>query len=858
MRIIPLGGAHEVGASSTIVEFGQHRILVDAGIRIGAHEGDQLPDLSRIQMEAGRLSAIFLTHAHMDHSGALPLVHMAYPNVPIYMTPATAAVVRILLSDSLRLMEGKFEREGEIPLFPPEAVASCLGCIRPIPFDFPVKIAEGQVSAIFHPAGHILGASSITFQGRTGSLLISGDISVTDQRTVPGMLAPNIRPDVVMIESTYGDRLHAHRPTQEAQLIQTVANVVESGGKVIFPAFAVGRAQEIVLILRQAVAARLLPEFPIYVDGMVQSVCDAYSRFPTYLQKHLRVSLQKGENPFFPAGGSVFRVRNAQERKRVLEGPPCCIIASSGMMTGGPSAFYASHLASNRSNLIAITGYQDEEAPGRRLLDMAEAPPESRSLRINDQNVRIECKVAKYALSAHADSGEISGLIGQMSPSQGVILVHGDGDARSSLASTIERLVGGKVYTPGNGEILAFEQSRKVFYNSPRRKTRTLRIGGAHQPLDQRALSHLHQALWAESGRRGLYRLSDLHARWFGPEYEASTDDLNALSELLAGGQPYFSPDFRRNHLFRLNSPKSSKQKRNAKTSSNSGVLEMNQALQCVAKIFPDVEESGLYKKGARQEEQKLRLYFRFPAVAKKKYAQHFKDLEQQTGWSIELNDMPHHAALESLARQLLPNAWNLAKNPAIFHEKQSVRLRIYEPEEAGYEELADTLCADYLEQTGYSVDFMFVRASAPPLKKEPQKGDTKLEINRAYQHIEHIFAPLPHQPYKKSKKGEKIVLSFLSPEIGHRYSTTLDQISEAIGWPISINPEPNQYGIKQEVRSLFPAHWHIAGEPGVIKQRALVRVCLDSIPQEDELNEIAEEIFERTGFHLEVASSDA
>ncbi|TNE43656.1 MAG: MBL fold metallo-hydrolase [Deltaproteobacteria bacterium] len=855
MRIIPLGGADEVGASSTIVEFGNVRLLVDAGIRIGEQGGNQLPDLSRIKDEAGPLDGIFLTHAHMDHSGALPLVHMAYPDVPIYMTPATAAVVRILLSDSLRLMDKRYQHELEIPLYPPEAVASCLGVIRPIPFDYPISSISGEAAATFHPAGHILGASSISLSGRSGSILISGDISVTEQRTVPGMLPPSLQHDVVMVESTYGDRMHAHRPTQENNLIRTVADVIESGGKVLFPAFAVGRAQEVILILQHAIERGELPEMPVFVDGLVQAVCDTYSRFPTYLQQHLRSRLKRGQNPFFPSDGTVFRVRSAQQRDRVLEGGACCIIASSGMMTGGPSAFYASHLVDSPKNMIAITGYQDEEAPGRRLLEMAEAHPSKRKLRIKDRVYKVRCRVERYSLSAHADSFEIAGLVRQMDPAQGVVLVHGDEGARGSLASTMEGFVGSKVYTPTNGEILQFSNKKKVFF-SPPRTGKAPRIGGTDQALDMHGLSHLHQSLWAETGRQGLYRLADLHARWYGPNQDFNEGEADSLQTMLEDSDLFVS-DHKRPHLFRLRSLEPTKKKeRPSQGPTEYGVLEMNRALQCVAKYFQP--EDGLYKKGARQENRQLLLFFRFPQIAEEKFADKLEELGKETGWSVVLNDMPHHAALDEVVRRLLPEEWDLMKNPSIMHDRQTVRLTIFRPdnwEEDALEWELSQLCDRYLEETGYRLEAMFKKRRSP--KPAAGLSDGPMEINQAYQYIEESFANCVHRPYKKSKKGGQIVLSFLTPEIGEHYKEKLDTLSEETGWPIEINPEPNLYGIKQEVRLLIPDSWGMKRDPAPIKTQRVVRVRVDEIPEPQQVEEVAQQVFVNTSFHLELSAGD-
>jgi Cft2 family RNA processing exonuclease len=851
MRILPLGGAHEVGASSTIVDFGTARVLVDAGVRIGSNTRDPLPDLALIQEEAGSIDAIFLTHAHLDHTGALPLVHLAFPNVPIYMTPATFAVVQILFSDSLNIMEQRRQQESEIPMYPPAAVASCLGRVKPIPFDYPVVVKAGELSATFHPAGHILGAASIVFNGRSGSLMMSGDISVTEQRTVPGMLPPSsIRPDVVVVESTYGGRLHANRPTQERRLVETVAEVLEADGKVLIPSFAVGRAQEVILILQQAMESGQLPSFPIYVDGMVRSVCNAYNRFPSYLQQPLRQTLRRGQNLFFPSGGEVIAVKHQKQRDSVIEGEACCIISSSGMLTGGPSAYYASHLVDNPRNLIAITGYQDEESPGRKLLDLYDTPAQQRTLKIGEKVVAVRCKVEKYSLSAHADSGEIAGMIGSLSPSQGVVLVHGDREAREALATMMDGVIRCNILLPTNGEDLRFRQGRKVFLSAPQRRNESrARIAPVSQTLTRSSLSHLHQALWSESQSKGLYRALDLYQRWYGPNSVPQEGELEELETWLREEKRLFEEDARRPHMFRL---RSTTQKVLRPKSRNDGRVEMNKAFQRTTQLFP--RESGLYKKGARQEENKLLLFFRFPSVAETKYAEKLKELEQDTGWSVELNKMPHHASLEEAAREIVPEKWSLFRNPSIQHEKSNVRLRLYTTEESHKTEVFAQMQEDFENKTGYTLELEDLGSEPQREQTQPTvKAEEPLEINRAYQAIDDRFRDKAQKPYKKSKKGDTIVLSFLSPVVGQRYESLIQELSVSIGWPLRINPESNQYGIRQEVRGLVPTEWGLLREPGVLKQHQIVRISLQHEPAREQLEEIAEQIFERTGFHLEI-----
>ena len=215
---------------------------------------------------------------------------------------------------------------------------------------------------------------------------MTGDVSVANQLTIPGMVVPQCRPDVMVMESTYGNRQHADRAQQEAALALRVAEVIEAGGKVLVPAFAVGRSQEVILILARAMRRKQIPEFPVFVDGMVRSVNAVYSAFGDDLAPQVRRRAERDEDIFY--SDTVGAVSSPADRHQVLSGPPCCIVASSGMLIGGASSFYAERLAGDAGNLIAITGYQDEESPGRALLDLMQAKDsEERALMLNGQRV---------------------------------------------------------------------------------------------------------------------------------------------------------------------------------------------------------------------------------------------------------------------------------------------------------------------------------------------------------------------------------------------------------------------------------------------------------------------------------------
>src|SRR5437660_1369345 len=403
MQVVFLGGASGVGASCLAIELADQWIVVDAGVRVD-RKSDPLPDLALL--EGKDVRAIFVTHAHADHIGALPLVHQAFPTVPIFASRATGLLMEVMLSDALKIMNRRAMEEMELPLYPETLVAGMLNRVRPLPVGQSLTFPElPGVSVYASRAGHIAGAVCLGFTAPDGSIVVSGDISITPQRTVLGALPPPLpSPDLLILESTYGTRLHPNRQAEEQRLAQAVAEGIARGGHTLIPCFALGRGQELLLLLQAAQEKGQIPAFPIYVDGLVRRVCSTYMLLPEALSPVLQRQIRKGYLPF--SGHNVTFVRDERERERILAGPPACIITSSGMLTGGPSAWYAARLAPQADQSILITGYQDEESPGKRLLDVAERKKDT--LELGGLQAQVQCREAKYRLSAHAGGGELA------------------------------------------------------------------------------------------------------------------------------------------------------------------------------------------------------------------------------------------------------------------------------------------------------------------------------------------------------------------------------------------------------------------------------------------------------------------
>ena len=529
MQVIFVGGASGIGASCLAIQLAEQWIVVDAGVRTD-RKADPLPDLALL--EGKDVRAIFVTHAHADHIGALPLLHQAFPTAPIYASRGTALLMEVMLADALKIMTRRAVEEMELPLYPEALVAGMLTQVRPLPVGEPVTLPVlPGVTIHASRAGHIAGAVSLGFVAADGSLVVSGDISSTAQRTVLGAVPPPVEhPDLLVLESTYGGRLHPNREGEEQRLAQALAACIAAGGHTLIPCFGLGRGQEVLLLLQAAQEKGQIPDFPIYVDGLVRRVCSTYMLLPEALAPRLQRQIRKGYVPF--TGPNVTFVRDGRDRERVLAGPPACILSSSGMLTGGPSAWYAARLASNPNASILITGYQDEESPGKRLLALAEPRKDDetagrpRLLELDGQQVEVQCQVAKYSLSAHADGGELAAYAAALKPRR-VALVHGDEDARAALRALLNET---EVLLPANGTTVEGKPAHSTHRASPAPEEPVtlpaLPTGiGKGVPFDYPHVEELWRAVTQVPTLR-IVTARELALIWYGEATEATTRSI--------------------------------------------------------------------------------------------------------------------------------------------------------------------------------------------------------------------------------------------------------------------------------------------------------------------------------------------
>ena len=382
MKFRFLGGATEVGSLSMYVEEENNRFLFDYGFTPSSPP--------RLPLKAPLADAVFLSHAHIDHSGLIPQLN-ARIGAPVFSTPPTMDISEILWSDSYKICN----LEGYKQMFSWNDMKQARNNFKLISFEDEVEFGDLKID--FHSAGHIPGSMMIDIQGEKRTLF-TGDLNTRDSRLLQG--AKPVKCDNLIVEATYAGREHKPRKEQEREFIEKINEVVDRGGKVVIPAFAVGRTQEIMMILKDQ-------GFDIWVDGMGKSIIQIFLKYPRYIQSH--VALQQ-------ALQQVSLTYNPTDRKKALKGD--VIITTSGMMDGGPVLQYVNYIKDDPVNAILLTGYQVEGTNGRRLLDKG-------TLNLAGVEQKISAEIGFFDFSAHCGHSELMEFIRDCDP-ENVILFHSE------------------------------------------------------------------------------------------------------------------------------------------------------------------------------------------------------------------------------------------------------------------------------------------------------------------------------------------------------------------------------------------------------------------------------------------------
>jgi metallo-beta-lactamase family protein len=447
-----LGAAGTVTGSKYLLETGTHRVLVDCGMFQGLkslRERNWAPLPESIH-------SVALTHAHLDHSGLLPRLVANGFGGRIFCTPGTKDLCQLVLLDAGHLQEeearhaneGRYSKHSPaLPLFTERDAAAALDKLQPFGFNRPAPVAPG-ITAEFINAGHLLGSAFVRMRradGTGGTVLFGGDLGRYGRPVLPDP-SPGVACDVLLVESTYGDRQHP--PEDEgAALAQIVNDTAKRGGKVIIPAFAIGRVEEVLYWIKKLEDARRIPALPVYVDSpMAVKALDYYRAHAAELDPDMR-----------PARGDVCAfctarfepVETARESQQVVERPgPAVVISASGMATGGRVLHHLAAGLPDPRNTVLFVGFQAAGTRGRNLIEGA------RQVKMFGQLVPVSASIAKLnALSAHADATEIVRWLRTFpAPPRITYLVHGEPPAQAALKARIERDLEWAVHVPQHGE----------------------------------------------------------------------------------------------------------------------------------------------------------------------------------------------------------------------------------------------------------------------------------------------------------------------------------------------------------------------------------------------------------------------
>lgn len=450
-----LGAIHTVTGSRFLIESNESRILVDSGLFQGTRE-IKAKNWEPFPTDVSQIDALVLTHAHLDHCGAIPLIVKQGFRGPIFATEFTMKLAEVILRDSARIQtedakyaakKGYSSHKEPKALYEEEDVEAALKLFKIVEFHTEQQVAPG-VTATWYPSGHILGSAFVTINANGKNLLFTGDMG---RPSHPVLVSPDGRPNIkfnaIVTESTYGDRIH-ETPTSEFSDI--IKSTIARGGSVLIPAFAVDRTEVILMQIREQMEQGLIPQVPVYVDSpMALTSLDFYREAIDGHEAEIQPALAatwSGRDPFDP--GTLHEMRSVEQSKSLNDvHTPSIIVSASGMASGGRVVHHLARMLPDQKNTVMLVGFQAAGTRGRMLESGAE------EVRIHGEMVPVNAQISKVeTFSVHADADELIDWLKTGEKPERVFVVHGETGAAETFAERMHRQLGWNAIVPKNDE----------------------------------------------------------------------------------------------------------------------------------------------------------------------------------------------------------------------------------------------------------------------------------------------------------------------------------------------------------------------------------------------------------------------
>jgi len=450
VRLTYLGGARQVGRSCLFLQTPESRILLDCGINV-ADDNEPYPYLEAPEFDINELDAVILSHAHTDHCAFIPYLYKFGYTGPVYCTIPTRDVAALLMIDYIKIQRA----EGKDPIYDVDHIKEFVKHTITIDYEEVTDITP-DVRITMYNAGHILGSAMVHMHVGNGlhNLLYTGDQKYGRTMLLDPAITRFPRLETLMIESTYGgrDNTMPNRQETDEDLMRIIKETVERGGKIIIPTLGVGRSQEVMLAIENMVRSGRLAPIPVYIDGMVWDVTAIHTAYPEYLNNSIRkLIFHKDHNPFLH---EIFkRVGSQKERMQIIEETGACVIlATSGMLQGGPSVEYLKHLSDNPKNSLCFVNYQGEGSLGRRI----QKGEREFNMKSGSSQEVMQIKLEVHTVegfSGHSSRIQLLNFINKCDPRPKTVLInHGENSRCLDMASSVHKNFRVETIAPRNLE----------------------------------------------------------------------------------------------------------------------------------------------------------------------------------------------------------------------------------------------------------------------------------------------------------------------------------------------------------------------------------------------------------------------